>query len=109
MLPRFLNSGAAVSDKLKNFILSIPHEVRDAFVRQHTGSPYAYLAKRMYLTPPDELPTFKMKIAVGLDKASRGALDFRDLIDDGSSIDWDYVKRRLNSKKDRLTDKNPVE
>jgi hypothetical protein len=98
-----------VSNKLKAFILSVPHEVRDAFIRQHTGSPLAYIAKRVYLTPPDELPTFKMKIAVGLDKASRGQLDFRQLIEGGNEIDWEFVKRRLNSKKERLTEKEAVE
>lgn len=97
-----------MSNKLKNFILSVPHEVREAFVRQHTGSPLAYIMKRVYLTPPDELPTFKMKIAVGLDKASRGQIDFRDLIDEGRTIDWEIVKRRLNSKKDRLTEPQKI-
>lgn len=92
-----------VIDKLKSWLQSMPVEVRDHLVQHHTGSGIQYINKRIYTAEPGEMPKFKMKIAVGLDKASRGQVDFRTMIDGGEEIDWAYVKRRLARTK-HLTD-----
>jgi hypothetical protein len=57
------------------------------------------------------MPTFKAKIAIGLDKASRGKVDFREMLEDGDLIDWPYVRKRLNqmAKEGSLTEKEKVE
>lgn len=94
------------NNRLRDFILSIPHEVRDVLLRQHTHTTLGYLYKRLYEHPDDAtLPTFKLKIALGLDKASRGKLDFRDMIEDADQIDWSYLRAALNrrGKAERLT------
>jgi hypothetical protein len=67
-------------------------EARDHLIRVNTGSSLNYISKRMYTTPPNDNCSFKLRVAVGLDKASRGVLDFRDLIAEGAEIDWAYVK-----------------
>ncbi len=87
-----------MSAKMRKWIGTIPTEVREQMVAMHTGASLAYILKRIYSTPLDQLPTFKMKIAVGLDKASRGKFDFRDLIADSDGVDWDYVRRSLNAR-----------
>jgi hypothetical protein len=97
--------------KLKGWLFSYPPEVREPLIRQHTGTSLPYLYKRLYLTPPDTMPTFKAKIAIGLDKASRGKVDFREMLEDGDLIDWPYVRKRLNqmAKEGSLTEKEKVE
>ena len=87
-----------MSKRMREWIGSIPTEVREQLVKLHTGSSRNYVLKRVYTAPLNKLPTFKMKIAVGLDKASRGKFDFRDLIAESDGIDWDYVRRALNSR-----------
>jgi hypothetical protein len=88
-----------MSDKLKQWILSFPPEVRETLITKNTGTSMAYVLKRLYMHDnPDTLPTFKAKIAIGLDKASRGKLDFRDMLDGAAEIDWQYVKSALNKR-----------
>jgi hypothetical protein len=88
-----------MSHKLKQWLMSFPPEVRDVLITKNTGTSMAYVLKRLYLhEDPDTLPTFKAKIAIGLDKASRGKLDFRSMLEDGSEIDWAYVRSALNKR-----------
>jgi hypothetical protein len=97
--------------KLKDWLFAYPPEVREPLIQQHTGTSTAYLYKKIYVTPEDEMPTFKARIAIGLDKASRGAVDFRTMLEGGGEIDWVWVRRRLNqmAKEGRLTEKEKVE
>jgi hypothetical protein len=88
-----------MSDRLKQWLAGVPIGVREQTIQQYTGSTLPYILKRLYICPPDQLPTFKLRIALGLDKASNGQLDFRTMIDGTDEIDWDYLKRRLSRKK----------
>lgn len=100
-----------MSNALKNWIMSYPPEVREVLITKNTGTSLAYVLKRLYLHPdPETLPTFKAKIAVGLDKASRGQLDFRDMLEDSNEIDWNYVAKRLRqpTAKKSLTEPEQV-
>jgi hypothetical protein len=88
-----------MSDKLKQWILSFPPEVRETLITKNTGTSMAYVLKRLYMHDnADTLPTFKAKIAIGLDKASRGKLDFRSMIEGAEQIDWNWVKSALNKR-----------
>ena len=84
-----------MSQKLRDWVLSTPLEARDHIIRVNTGSSLNYVCKRMYTTPPGDNCSFKLRVAVGLDKASRGVLDFRDLIAEGADIDWNYVRTAI--------------
>lgn len=101
-----------MSNALKDWLLSYPPEVREALITKNTGTSLAYVLKRVYLHPDDgTLPTFKAKIAIGLDKASRGQLDFKDMIEDADQIDWNWVAKRLRqpAAKKNLTEPQQVE
>jgi len=87
-----------MSQKLRDWVLSMPLEARDHIIRVNTGSSLNYINKRMYTTPPGDNCSFKLRVAVGLDKASRGLLDFRDLIAEGADIDWNYVRQMLGKR-----------
>lgn len=41
--------------------------------------------------------TVSLPIAIAIDKFTNGAIDFRTLLYGGESIDWDFVKHKLNS------------
>jgi hypothetical protein len=88
-----------MSKRMRDWLATIPPEVRDPLIRMHTGTNLAYVLKRVYTAPPDQLPTFKIRIAVGLDKASRGQLDFREMVAGGKDIDWDFVRKELDRRR----------
>ena len=87
-----------MSQRMKEWLATIPVELRAKMIEMHTGSNLPYILKKTYTTPADQLPKFKARIAIGLDKASRGQLDFRDMIVGGRSIDWDYVRKEVSRR-----------
>lgn len=93
------------SMSLNEYIHSIEPSQRVALLGEFCDTTPGYILKRVY-TPDDEI-SFKMKIAVGLDKLSGGKVDFRDILTDGDQIDWEYIRKELNrrrpdAKKSRL-------
>lgn len=86
------------SASLKDWVLALVPSVRSELVGRFTGTSLNYILKRVWTPDHDLSPTFKLRIAVGLDKASQGQCDFRDMIDDSGEIDWDYVRRSLNKR-----------
>lgn len=86
-----------MSAKMKSWFMRLSASEREE-VAKAAGTSVPYLLKRMYTAPADRLPVFKTRIAVGLDRASGGSLDFRDMIGGGREIDWEYVCRKLGQK-----------
>jgi len=41
--------------------------------------------------------TVSLPIAIAIDKFTNGAIDFRSLLYSNDTIDWDFVKHKLNS------------
>lgn len=80
------------------WMLSIPTVVRNEIVQAHCDTSAGYILKRGYTHDYDLAPTFKLRIAVGLDKASNGELDFRDFIENRDDIDWHYIHRVLGKR-----------
>ena len=87
-----------MSQRMKNWFMSLPTRER-ARVAETVGTNVAYLNQMMYTTPADLMPHFQAKIAIGLDKASGGELDVRDMMQDGNEIDWEYVRKKLAAEK----------
>ena len=83
---------------LKDWLLSLSPSLRAALVPKFTGSSLNYVQKRIWTPDYEVSPVFKLKIAVGLDKASQGQCDFRDMVDEGDEIDWEYVRHELNKR-----------
>jgi len=42
--------------------------------------------------------TVSLPIAVAIDKFTNGAIDFRSLLFSGETVDWDFVRNKLNSE-----------
>lgn len=83
---------------LGSWMLSVPPDFRDQLIRTHCGTSSGYILKRNYTYDYELAPRFKLKIAVGLDKASQGQVDFRDHIEDRDAIDWRYVHKVLGQR-----------
>lgn len=83
---------------LEAWILGIPTVARDALIKSHCDTTAGYVLKRMYTRDYELAPTFKLKIAVGLDKASQGQVDFRDFVEHRDDIDWQYVHKVLGRR-----------
>jgi hypothetical protein len=82
---------------LIDWMRSMPRHQIDALLDE-AGTSHNYVAKRMYTYDYAYSPTFKFRIAVGIDKASRGQCDFRDMLEDTDHIDWEYVREALNHR-----------
>lgn len=83
---------------LESWMLSIPTCVRNELVDANCGTSAGYILKRLYTRDYALAPTFKLRIAIGLDKASNGAVDFRDFIECRDDIDWHYLARVLTKR-----------
>lgn len=89
--------------KLKDWMLGVAPQLRSELIERYTGSSLNYVMKRVWTPDHTFSPAFKLKIAVGIDQASQGACDFRDLIDGSEEIDWEYVRHALNRRQRAVT------
>lgn len=85
-------------ETLERWILSIQTVVRNELVEAHCGTSAGYILKRLYTRDYDLAPTFKLRIALGLDKASQGQVDFRDFVEGRDDIDWRYLHKVLGQR-----------
>lgn len=85
-------------ETLESWILSIPTTTREKLIESNCGTSSGYVLKRVYTRNYDLAPTFKLRIALGLDKASQGRIDFRDLIEGSEEIDWSYIHKMLGRR-----------
>ena len=74
------------------------HSVADRTrIAQEAGLSLGYVQKHMYVS--QHRPVFRFHNAVAMDKASNGALPFRqhtETLHAFDHIDWAYVRRSLN-------------
>lgn len=99
MLDQTQNATDLYSQKtLEDWILTIPTGTREELVESHCGTTAGYVLKRLYSRDYALAPTFKLKIAVGLDKASQGQVDFRDFLEARDDIDWSYLHKVLGQR-----------
>lgn len=92
------NAALYSQQTLEAWILGIPTGVREELIESNCGTTAGYVLKRLYTRDYTLAPTFKLKIAVGLDKASQGQVDFRDHVDGRDDIDWRYVHKVLGRR-----------
>lgn len=85
-------------ETLERWILSLPTVVRNELVQANCDTSAGYVLKRLYTRDYDLAPTFKLKIALGLDKASQGKVDFRDFVEGRDDIDWAYLHKVLGKR-----------
>lgn len=76
---------------------TIPRDRRAATIKD-SGLSARYFEKRCFDHDFEFSPAFKFRAAVGIDKASAGQCDFRDMVDESDLIDWDYVRQMLNHR-----------
>lgn len=84
--------------RLEDWMLSLPTTQRADLIQRYCGTTPGYALKCVYTRNYEIAPTFKLKIAVGLDKASQGQVDFRDHVADRDEIDWAYVHKVLGQR-----------
>jgi hypothetical protein len=84
--------------KLTDWMLRMPTAQRTDLIEANCGTTCAYVQKVCYSYNYSVAPTFKLKIALGLDKASQGQIDFRDHVADRDAIDWKYMWKVLGKR-----------
>ena len=84
--------------RLEDWMLKLPTSQRGDLIAANCDTSAGYVLKCCYTRNYEVAPTFKLKIAVGLDKASQGQVDFRDHVADRDDIDWHYVHKVLGQR-----------
>lgn len=75
----------------KAFIRSLSQMDRDR-LGHLAGVSGTYITALIYRANTVSLP-----IAVAIDKFTNGAIDFRSLLFSGETVDWDFVRDKLNA------------
>jgi len=75
----------------KIFIRSLSHVERDR-LGAIAGVSGAYITTLVYR----KASTCSLPIAVAIDQFSKGKYDFRELVQQDRSVDWNYVRNKLN-------------
>lgn len=77
---------------IRDFLRSLPAKERELLAHR-AGYSGAYLTAMIYR---ENEPT-SFSLAVEVDKATGGAIDFRSVINRTDCIDWEYIKKKLTA------------
>jgi hypothetical protein len=77
----------------KALIRSLPQRERDR-LGQLAGVSGTYITALVYRANTVSLP-----IAIAVDKYTQGGIDFRSLLYSAGTIDWDFVREKLNKER----------
>jgi hypothetical protein len=77
----------------KALIRSLPQRERDR-LGQLAGVSGTYITALVYRANTVSLP-----IAIAVDKYTQGEIDFRSLLFSAGTIDWDFVREKLNKER----------
>jgi hypothetical protein len=88
---------------LIDWFRNLPRDLRDEILAP-AGTDSNFVNKKLFTYNYEQNPAFRFHTAVGIDKASHGVIDFRDLTMNCHEIDWEYVRKALNHRTKKLRD-----